>query len=198
MDVLEIIGAVIGIIYLILEYKASPWLWLFGVLMPLFYIYIFYVNGIYANMAINIYYVFASVYGILMWKRIKSRSGEGATEGDSDELFSMPRSYILPVIIAVLVLSLGISFFLHKIGEGDVVILDGLTSALSIVGMWMLAKKYYQQWLCWMIVEPLMIIMSLTGKLYPTAIMYVVYLVIAILGYIRWKNIYKRGRINKK
>ncbi|HCB89215.1 MAG TPA: nicotinamide riboside transporter PnuC, partial [Porphyromonadaceae bacterium] len=56
MQTLEIIGAVIGLIYLYLEYKANRWLWLFGVIMPVVYIVIFYQSKFYADMGINIYY----------------------------------------------------------------------------------------------------------------------------------------------
>ena len=65
---------------------------------------------------------------------------------------------------------------------------DAFTTALSVVGMWMLAKKYYQQWILWIIVEPLIIITSLQAQMYATAILYVVYTVIAIMGYIKWKR----------
>ena len=63
MEYIEIIGAVIGLIYLYLEYKASVYLWPVGVIMPLFYIYIFFFSKFYADMGINVYYLFASIYG---------------------------------------------------------------------------------------------------------------------------------------
>jgi nicotinamide mononucleotide transporter len=65
---------------------------------------------------------------------------------------------------------------------------DGISTALSIVGMWMLAKKYYQQWILWIIVEPIVIATSLQAEMYATALLYVVYTVIAIMGYIKWKK----------
>ena len=60
---IEIVAAAIMLIYLWLEYKASIWLWPVGVVIPLFYIYIYFVNKFYADMGINMYYLVASAYG---------------------------------------------------------------------------------------------------------------------------------------
>ena len=65
---LEIIGTLVGLIYLWLEYKASIYLWIAGIIMPAIYIFVYYEAGLYADFGINIYYLGAAVYGWLMWK----------------------------------------------------------------------------------------------------------------------------------
>ena len=69
----EIIAAIIGTIYIILEYKASPWLWFFNIIMALMYVYVFYDYGVYAQMLIQVYYVFIGVYGWLEWKGVRKK-----------------------------------------------------------------------------------------------------------------------------
>ena len=184
INLLEIIAAIVGLIYLILEYKASAWLWLFGVISPILYIYEFYINGVYANMAIQIYYVIACIYGIMVWKGMigKSQNNEEPSIG------SMPHRYVFPTIIITLVLCIAIPLVLKLYTDSTVWLFDGISTALSIVGMWMLAKKYYQQWILWIIVEPIVIATSLQAEMYATALLYVVYTVIAIMGYIKWKK----------
>ena len=68
MNWLEIIGTLVGLVYLWLEYKASIWLWLASVIMPAIYIFVYYEAGLYADFGINIYYLGAAVYGWLVWK----------------------------------------------------------------------------------------------------------------------------------
>lgn len=187
MDTIEIIGAIVGIIYLILEYKANPWLWLFGLLMPLFYIYLFFKNELYANAVINVYYVCASIYGILCWKGII-----GSKKNEESPITAMPRKVLLPLLAITAVLTVGLALTLQWLGESQVAWLDGFTAALNVVGMFMLAKGWYQQWICWIIVEPIMVVMSLITGMYPTAVMYLVYCVIAVMGYVRWKNEYSK------
>ena len=64
----------------------------------------------------------------------------------------------------------------------------GISSALSIVGMWMLAQKWWQQWFCWMIVEPLMVVLFWMGGNYASALLYVIYEVFCVLGLISWRR----------
>lgn len=65
---LEIIGTIVGILYLWLEYRASIYLWIAGIIMPAVYIFVYYEAGLYADFSINIYYMGAAIYGWMMWK----------------------------------------------------------------------------------------------------------------------------------
>ena len=57
MNYLEILGTIVGVIYLILEYRASIYLWIAGIVMPAIYIFVYYEAGLYADFGINIYYL---------------------------------------------------------------------------------------------------------------------------------------------
>ena len=72
MNYLEIIGTLVGLIYLWLEYKASIWLWVANVIMPAIYVFIYYQAGLYADFGINIYYLIISFYGIFWWWKGRS------------------------------------------------------------------------------------------------------------------------------
>ena len=65
---LEIIGTIVGLVYLWLEYRASIYLWIASVIMPAIYIFVYYEAGLYADFGINIYYLGAAIYGWLVWK----------------------------------------------------------------------------------------------------------------------------------
>ncbi len=73
MQTLEIIGTLIGLVYLWLEYRASIWLWAAGIVMPAVYVFVYYDAGFYADMGINVYYLLAGGFGWLMWLRRRSR-----------------------------------------------------------------------------------------------------------------------------
>ena len=135
-------------------------------------------------MAIQIYYVIACIYGIMVWKGMIGKN----KNNEEPSIASIPRRYVFPTIVTTLVLCIAIPLVLKAYTDSDVWLFDGISTALSIVGMWMLAKKYYQQWILWIIVEPLIIITSLQAQMYATAILYVVYTVIAVMGYIKWKR----------
>lgn len=204
MTVIDLIGSILGIIYIILEYKASRWLWPFCIAMGVCVAYSCFVNQFYANGAINVYYVLMGIYGIYQWRKLsrgkQARVEQSVAQTDTAEapMQSLPRNLAPWVIAAMLLLSAGLYFLLHGVGENNVVlgidltILDAITSAISIVAMWMLAHKYYQQWICWIVVDPITVALFLLGGSYPLAIMYAVYVVISIMGYLKWKKDFEK------
>ena len=73
--------------------------------------------------------------------------------------------------------------------DSDVPLFNGATAALSVVGMWMLARKYIEQWIVWIVVDILSAALYLYKGLEPTAVLYILYAVIAIFGYRKWKKL---------
>ena len=67
-QILDVVGTIIGLIYIYQEYKASIWLWLTGIIMPLVYTFVYYEAGLYADFGMQIYYTLAAIYGFLYWK----------------------------------------------------------------------------------------------------------------------------------
>lgn len=65
---IDIVGTIIGLIYLWLEYRASIWLWLFGVIMPIVNAWLYFHKGLYADFGMESYYVLAAIYGYLVWR----------------------------------------------------------------------------------------------------------------------------------
>lgn len=90
LDFLEIFGTLVGLVYLWLEYRASIYLWIAGVVMPAIYIFVYYKAGLYADFGINIYYLIAAVYGWFFWmwghRKKKCRPADQPTAGRSKDL----------------------------------------------------------------------------------------------------------------
>lgn len=181
MHTIEVIGAVIGLAYIVSEYRADRWFWPLSILMSLFYIVIDFTSGIYANGTICCYNLVMSVYGLLVWRGLvqsKDRTERPIT--------SCPSRFWPWIIATVVLLSVVLWWVLQTLGESQIPWLDGISSALSVVAMWMLSQKYWQQWIFWLLVEPLMITLFwLTGN-YASAILYIVFEVVCVLGIIRW------------
>lgn len=192
-SIIEIIGAVIGLLYIVSEYRADRWFWPLSLLMSAFYIVIDFSSGIYANGAICCYNFVMSVYGILVWRGILGRKDQAERP-----ITSCPRRYWWLIIVSVVLLSVAFTWLLDFIHESrytltngltvDLSLLDGISSALTIVAMVMLAHKWWQQWICWMIVEPLMIALFLLTGNYASALLYVVFEIFCILGILRWRK----------
>lgn len=192
-QIVEIIGAVVGLVYLWLEYRASIWLWVVGIIMPAIYIYVYYRSGIYANMGINIYYLVASIYGLFVWMSHRGSSGGSKEEGESESLpiSRTPRKVWLPAMVWGVVFFVIIAWILTNFTDSDVPYVDGFTTGFSIVALWMLTRKYAEQWLLWLVVDGIASGLYFYKGLYPTAILFTIYAVISVFGYRKWLRMIK-------
>lgn len=187
---IEIFGTIVGLIYLWLEYKANIYLWLASIIMPAIYIYIFYNAGLYADFAINIYYLLIAIYGWFAWKysfQIFSSSSKKSREEEL-KISSIPKKIWIRLIPVYLILQFIITWVLITYTNSNVPWLDSFTTSVSIIAMWMLARKYIEQWLVWIVVDVVSVGLYIYKDLYFTSVLYALYAVIAILGYIKWKK----------
>ena len=181
--IIEIIGAAIGLIYLFLEYKANVWLWPAGIVMSLFYVVIFFHGKFYADAAVYLYYIGANTYGLLKWtqSRRQGLTADG-TEANKLTITHVPSKKILPIAATAIALWGLLYWILSTFTDSPIPLGDAFTTALSIVAMWMLAQKYLEQWLLWIIVNVVSTALYFWKGLYPTAILFIVYVIVAVLG----------------
>ncbi len=185
---LEILGVITGVIYLWLEYRASIYLWITGIIMPAIYIFVYYEAGLYADFGINIYYLLIAIYGWFVWKTGFTLFGKKRITEQELPISRTPRSTWLWVTAAYIITQLFIAWLLINYTDSTVPWADSFTTALSIVGMWMLARKYIEQWWVWCIVDVASSALYIYKGLNFTAILYAVYAIISIFGYYKWKR----------
>lgn len=188
MNYLEVLGTVIGLAYLYLEYKASAWLWVASIAMPVIYLAVYYEAGLYADFAISIYYILASFYGMFCWLK-----GHGSAEASGDagalKITHMPKPMYVLLALSFSIIFVLIGYALSRFTDSTVPWADAFTTALSIVAMWMLARKYVEQWLVWIVADVACSILYVYKDLWFTAGLYLAYAVIAVFGYRKWKRL---------
>ncbi len=185
VSVIDIIGAVIGLFYIISEYRADRWFWPLCLLMSAFYIYIDFSAGYYANGSICIYNFLMSIYGILVWRGILH-----SKEKKERPIGSCPSKFWFWIVASIVLIWVALWWLLDLLDESQYPAFDGISSALTIVGMWMLSQKWWQQWFCWILVEPIMVVLFWFSGNYASAMLYVVYEVFCILGIRKWRKDY--------
>lgn len=183
---LEIIGTLVGLVYLWLEYKASIYLWIAGIIMPAIYIFVYYEAGLYADFGINVYYLLIAIYGWFAWKYGLGKKKGQETSEDAPPT-SIPLRQVWPLTAVFVAVFLFIAWVLIRFTDSTVPWLDSFTTALSIVGMWMLARKYIEQWGIWFVVDAVSAGLYVYKELHFTAALYLLYTAICWLGYKKWK-----------
>ena len=180
--VLQIVGTLLGLLYLWLEYKANIWRWIVGAIMPVVHGVLYLNSGIYADAAMQLYYVLAGVYGLCVWMRGTKRA---------ERVVSIQHTlskWIFPLVAVYLLLHILMYYVLSEFTDSRVPFFDSMSTALSIVAMWMLSRKLVEQWLVWLVVDMISVGLYLYKGIPITAMLYTLYCALAVAGYMRWRK----------
>lgn len=179
--IIEIFGLAVGLAYLYFEYHANRLVWLMSVIMPMFSLWVYYRAGLYADFGINIYYLVIAVYGYVCWSfNLKKK------EPHQLPISHMPGRCYVPALLAFGAIFVGLAYVLDNYTNSTVPWYDAFTTALSIVGLWMLARKYVEQWLAWFVVDAVCVWLYYYKGIPFYSVLYAVYTVIALFGYRKW------------
>lgn len=188
--IIEILGFLVGLLYLWWEYHADNRLWFASMVMPFISMWIYFSKGLYADFGINIYYLVIAVYGYIVWTRKqRNRQPDLTTEDETEVGLPVTHAPVKMIWVCVaasfffwILLYLGLSY----LTDSTVPVADAFTTALSIVGMWMLARKYIEQWIVWIAVDAVCVGLYIYKGIYFYALLYAIYTVIACFGYRKW------------
>lgn len=195
LRVLDFVGFLVGIVYLVLEYRASVWLWLASIVMPAVDMVLYYQAGLYADFGMAVYYCLAAVYGWMVWtwhRRGGAQSSNGASPSASARpITHLPLRLVLPLVLVTGALWTGLWWFLAYRTDSTVPVADAFTTALSIVAMWVLARKHAEQWLLWLAVDAVCTVLYVHKGIPFKAIIYGIYTLVAVFGYRKWLRLMK-------
>ena len=181
---LDIVTTILGLAYILLEYKASLWMWAVGFLMQALGIVLYYQKGLYADCGMEFYYLSMTVYGYWKWIR-------GSASKKALPIRHFPSRLVLPWTLLILGVWGVMDWFLTTFTDSTVPMLDSFTTALSIVGIWALAHKYLEQWFIWIVVDVFTCGLYFYKDIPFKASLYGLYVLIAILGWFKWRQIMK-------
>lgn len=178
---LDITTTVLGLAYILLEYKASVWMWVVGFFMQLLGIVLYYQKGLYADCGMEFYYLAMTVYGFIAWTLHQQKKKDLPIR-------HMPKKIALGSLLAGLTFWAVIYFLLVTFTNSTVPVADSFTTALSIIGIWALARKYLEQWFVWIVVDVVTSALYFYKDIPFKASLYALYVVIAVFGYFKWKS----------
>ncbi|MEA3494492.1 MAG: nicotinamide riboside transporter PnuC [Bacteroidota bacterium] len=178
---IELIAASLGLIAISLQIKQNIWYWLVSIVMVSLYIYVYIQAKLYADMSLQIYFLVISFYGWYYWLYgNKKNKKKEATVSKINK-----KSYIIISLIAI-VFFWGIAWILKSYTDSDIPYWDSFTTTLSFIATWMLARKYIENWLVWIVADFVSIGIYIYKGLYPTTVLFIVLTILAFVGYSHW------------
>nr|WP_320000498.1 nicotinamide riboside transporter PnuC [uncultured Draconibacterium sp.] len=179
---IEILGAILGLAYIFFSIKQHILTWPTGLLTSALYVVVFFNARLYADMGLQVYYVIISIYGWYFWLSGKKQNEKKVGVRSTRKILWLKLAVVSIALYALLL------FILSNYTNSDVPHMDSVTTALSIVATWMLARKYIEHWLLWIFIDGFSAGLYIYKGLWATVILFVVYTVMALLGYIEWRK----------
>ena len=179
---LDIVTTLLGLAYILLEYRASLWLWVVGFFMQALDIVLYYQKGLYADCGMEFYYIAMTIYGFVAWQSGKTK------EETERPITHFPKDKLLPATFITLTLWAAIYLALVLLTDSTVPLADSFTTAFSAVAIWALARKYLEQWLLWIAVDVVTAALYFYKDIPFKASLYTLYVLIAIAGYRKWRQ----------
>ncbi len=183
---LQIAGVALGLLYLWLEYRAHIGLWIVGLVMPCVHGLLYYRSGLYADCAMQVYYILAGLYGLAVWARTGRENGR--KEEPAARIVHTPAKQWPTLAVTWVAVQAAIYWVLVTWTDSSVPFWDSLTTALCVVAYWMLSRRQVEQWLVWLVVDAVTVGLYFYKGIPLTAGLYVLYCVLAVAGYRRWRR----------
>lgn len=177
-SILEIAAVLSSLAYTFLITYGSIWCWLFAFLSGLFFLILCYQRRIYAEVALQGFYIAMAVFGYLNW-------GEGL----SDEPLTMDLEYHAIAILGGAVVVGFSGFTLSKISNSALPYLDSFTTVFSLIATAMMVMLYADNWLYWIVIDAVSIVLYFRRGLQLSAILFIFYTLMAINGYLQWNQL---------
>jgi nicotinamide mononucleotide transporter len=189
----EVIAVITGLLYVLYTIKENRILWIFGIISSALYVWIFYNSGIFAYALLYVYYVIIGFYGWYKWK--------ARPEGDNKTVIApviqktTNAQLILFLVITAMIIP-PVFYALRKFTSSDMALTDAALTSGGIVATWMLTRKFIEQWIFWIIIDFISFALMIYKQLYPSALLFLVYALLALKGYFEWKKELKLTETN--
>lgn len=175
-------GAVLlAVAYLVLAIRQNIWCWLAAFLSTSIYLVLMFRALLYMEAALQVFYLAMAIYGWHSW-----RHGPGPDH--ELPVTSWGRAQHMYAGAAILLLSVVSGAALDSHSDAALPYLDSFTTWGAIVTTWMVARKILENWLYWFVIDSVSIYLYVSRELYLTALLFAVYLVLIVIGYLSWRR----------
>lgn len=181
----EVFASVLGIGYIIFAAKESQWCWPLAFLSTLIYTVIFWKGQLPMQAMLNFYYMAMAIYGYKLWQK----QGK-ANQTVVINRLSWPQQFAFFILGSLL--TFATANYLISIEASQSPYLDAGVTVFSVLNTILMARKVLQNWLYWIVIDAAAIVLYAQTGYYATIVMFTIYLVLALLGYISWMKLYYR------
>jgi nicotinamide mononucleotide transporter len=180
---LEWIGTISGFACVYLAARQNIWNWPIAIISVMAYSVLFYEYGLYGDAVLQLYFMGTSLYGWYYWIKRK--------EAHERPVSKLNHAGMTSVLAGGVLLTFLLGWFLDNYTDTNVPYADGFCTALSFVAQFLMTRKILQNWILWIIVDICYVPLYLYKNLMLTAVLYTLFLALAVMGYLQWRRSYR-------
>lgn len=181
MNWYEIAGVAFGIIAVWLTTRQNVWCWPTGLVNVGLFIIVFFQARLYADMGLQVVYVALCIYGWYEW--LHGGKNDSPLQVSRASSAALAGGFVAGVAFLAL-----LGTVLRRITNADLPYLDSTLTSFSLVAQFYQTRKWIENWILWIAVDVVYVGMYIYKKLYPTAGLYAVFLILAVIGYVEWRK----------
>jgi nicotinamide mononucleotide transporter len=183
IQLLEALAVVLALAYLLLAARENILCWYCAFVSSALYTVIFWDVSLLMEVALNLFYVVMAVVGWQQWRR-------GGQEHAGVRIVSLLWWQHLVLLALMLTLALGNGWVMHTYTEAAWPFVDAFIAWGCVINTVLVVRKVLENWLYWLLLDGLALVVYLERGLYLTALLFALYLVIVVFGYLRWRREY--------
>lgn len=201
---LEITGTLFGILSVFFSIKKNIWLYPTGIVSTVIYVYLLYIAGLIGDCIINIYYTAMSIYGWVLWAKNSDDQIHVTVKWASDREWILSFALFMISLILITFIYYYKPFIENGFSTDHIKVgiyhldwanwLDIFITSIFLVGMWLMARRRIESWIFWILGDLASIPMYIYKGYGITSVQYLVFTVMAIVGFVAWKNSYSNKR----
>lgn len=204
MGWIEGLAVGLALAYVVLAAYESLWCWPVAFLSTCLYVYLCIVANLWAESALQVFYMIMAVVGWWQWKQHKrlkilpeSQTGHPVSDRQERLITSWPLRWHLLIVLGNTLATLLIGWLLTTYTSAANPYLDTFTTVFSLFTTWMVAQKVLENWLYWVVIDAASIFLYASREVFSlTPYLYALYTLIAIAGYVRWRKQYLSQNIS--
>lgn len=181
MSTIEIAAALLSLIAVILVMMRSMWNYPFGIAGVLLYLHVFYGAKLYSDALLQIYFVILQIYGWWNWTQHRDDGGLAMVERLT------ARGHMITAGLVVTI-SLALGFGMSRYTDAALPWWDAAIAGLSVVAQVLQSARKLESWILWIATDIIAVAVYFSKALYPTTILYIIFLVLAVLGLRTWRK----------
>ena len=181
---LEVTAFALALGCVILNVLEVHWAWPLAIAASLLYAWLFFASRLYGDVAVQGFFVMSSAWGWYQWLFGRRAVARGASA--PLRIASLGRRRVLAVAVLWLAMWPLVGALLARFTDTDVPYFNALPTVGSLIGQILLALKFVETWPVWLIVNAVSVVLYATKSLWLTALLYVIFGALAIVGWRRW------------